>query len=194
MKALQLKSTIIISYEIINHLISRRRCAYLDRFKINDYNFIVGPLLINTNHWVALIINLKDKIFFLLDPQNQFANFETEYECWINYYNNRRDADYTIAWHKDTVSHPVQEDYFNCGVFTVNFITEYINKGKIDFKTTTDQLFLFRKQIANEIKRFYSLFILFIFKSLNLLNKIFVLHKLSLFFIKYLQLSKLSQI
>ena len=90
------------------------------------------------------------------DPRNQFANFETQYECWINYYNNRRDADHTIAWHKDTVPHPVQEDYFNCGVFTVNFITDYINKGKIDFKTTPDQLFVFRKQIANDIKKFYS--------------------------------------
>ena len=156
LKALQLKSTIVISYEIINHLITRGTCAYLDRFKINDYNFIVGPHLINSNHWVALIINLKDKIFFLLDPRNQFANFETQYECWINYYNNRRDADHTIAWHKDTVPHPVQEDYFNCGVFTVNFITDYINKGKIDFKTTPDQLFVFRKQIANDIKKFYS--------------------------------------
>ena len=48
----------------------------------------------------------------------------------------------------------LNQDYFNCGVLTVIFITEYINKGKIDYKTPTNQLFLFRKQIS--IKRFYS--------------------------------------
>ena len=94
------------------------------------------PCIILDNNGKLQPINLKDKIFFLLDSQNQFANFETEYECWINYYNNRRDANYTIAWHKDTVSHPVQEDYLNCHVFTVNFNNEYINKGKIYLKTT----------------------------------------------------------
>ena len=138
-------------------LITIGTSPYLDRYKINDYNFIVGPHLINGNHWLALIIDMRKKNFILLDPMQSFFDFNINYECWLNYYNKRKDADLKIAWHKDLFQpHPIQTDYFNCGIFTIMYIQQYIINSKIDFSTDPKFLYSCRHVIVNKIKEFFS--------------------------------------
>ena len=85
-----------------------------------------------------------------------FFDFNINYECWLNYYNKRKDADLKIAWHKDLFQpHPIQTDYFNCGIFTIMYIQQYIINSKIDFSTDPKFLFSCRHVVANKIKEFF---------------------------------------
>ena len=140
----------------MSKLITVGTSPYLDKHKINDYDYIVGPHLINGNHWLALIIDMCKKRFILIDPMQVFFDFNSNYECWLNYYNQRKDTDLTISWHKDLFQpHPIQTDFFNCGIFTINFIHQYVINGRIDFSTDPKYLFSCRQQVANKIKEFF---------------------------------------
>ena len=113
--------------------------------------------MINGNHWLALIIDIKQKKFLLLDPQQLTFDFGTQYEFWPNYYNQRKDADLAISWHQDHIfKHPIQTDYFKSDVFTINFIEQYVFSGKIDFPTDPKSLFSCRQKVMNKIKDYFS--------------------------------------
>ena len=137
-------------------LITSGTSPYLDRFKLNDFKFIVGPHLINGNHWLALIIDLSHKRFMLLDPMQPFFSFDSQYECWINYYNKRKDADLSISWHHDSIYQiPIQTDYFNCGIFTITFIEQFVLNGSIYFPTDSNHLFSLRQKVEKKIIEYF---------------------------------------
>ena len=137
-------------------LITSGTSPYLDRFKIHDFNFTVGPHLINDNHWLALI-DMRQKEFALLDPQQPFSNHDINYENWLNYYNKRKDVDHSISWHQDSIFKlPIQTDYFNCGVFTINYIEQYVLSGKIDFPIDSNHLFSCRQKFMKKIKEYFN--------------------------------------
>ena len=103
------------------------------------------------------MIDIKQKKFLLLDPQQLTFDFGSQYECWLNYYKQRKDADLAISWHQDHIfKHPIQTDYFNCVVFTINFIEQYVFSGKIDFPTDPISLFSCRLKVMNKIKDYFS--------------------------------------
>ena len=149
-------STIILSYDLVSILLNERRSPHLDRLKIHQFNFIAGPHLINNNHWLALIINMNERKFFLLDPLKATStNLEVSYNSWLTYYNQRVDHDLNL-WKLETLDHPTQNDYFNCGIFVINFIRLYILTGKIQFSTDQSCLMATRLEVSKKIQEFYT--------------------------------------
>jgi hypothetical protein len=155
LKALELPSTIIINYALAHMLINEQRSPYLDRFKIHDFKFIAGPHLVNNNHWLALIINIENRKFMLLDPLNkQSLILDTAFASWSAYYKTRRDQE-SYVWKKETIDHPMQSDNFNCGVFVMNFIKQFILTSKIDFTTDPPSLMAYRFIAETKIKEYF---------------------------------------
>ena len=154
-KALELPSTIIINYALAHMLINEQRSPYLDRFKIHDFKFIAGPHLVNNNHWLALIISIENRKFMLLDPLNkQSLILDTAFASWSAYYKTRRDQE-SYVWKKETIDHPMQSDNFNCGVFVMNFIKQFILTSKINFTTDPPSLMAYRFIAETKIKEYF---------------------------------------
>ena len=71
----------------------KRHNAYLDGVSTHDFSYIVAPLIVMGGHWNAIIIDIKNGIFHLLDPK-----FQPDHEfsakllsSWQAYYDNRID-------------------------------------------------------------------------------------------------------
>jgi hypothetical protein len=93
----------------------------------------------------------------LLDPMQPYLNFDSQYECWTNYYNKRKDADLSISWRQDSIFKiPIQTDYFNCGIFTINCIEQFVLNGSIYFPTESNHLFSFRQKVENKLLEYFS--------------------------------------
>jgi hypothetical protein len=61
-----------------------------------------------------------------------------------------KDADLSISWHQDHIfKHPIQTDYFNCGIFTIIFIEQYVFSGKLIFQLIQN---LYFHVVMNKIK------------------------------------------
>ena len=156
MKLLELPSTIILSYDLINVLSTKQRQPYLDRLNIHNYNFIAGPYFINNNHWLALIIDMTENHLLLLDPLlKRSTEVDSAMQSWIKYYESRLDHR-TIEWSIKQVDHPIQTDSINCDVFVIRFIELYILHSKIHFQTTAESLEIDRSNIAKSIIYFNS--------------------------------------
>jgi len=124
------------------------RVRQLDIIK---YDFIVGPHLINENHWIAVIIDVKKKLFLSIDPQKYKSDlFDIYIDSWLHYYESRYSKN--ASWRTMTIDHPIQTDGCNCGVFVMLFIEHYITKGKIGFET--NNMYDHRLKIAEKLKQF----------------------------------------
>ena len=130
----------VLNYALTHQLINEERSPYLDNFQIHNYNFIVGPHLVNNNHWLALIISLKHRQFLLLDPLNLECPLTGKaFQNWLKYYYTRKDCDQE-EWKINKIKHPLQTDNHSCGVFVINFIKNFIMFSCIKFDPT--ELFL----------------------------------------------------
>jgi hypothetical protein len=63
--------TLKIDSEAANSLLTKGNASQLNDVNILDQNFIVGVVLVGGNHWNSLIINLKKKLFYCIDPMHQ---------------------------------------------------------------------------------------------------------------------------
>ena len=144
----------ILNPFFVNQLISCKRCSYLDRVNIHELDIIAGPLLINNNHWLAMIIDIRYNKFFLLDPMKEpTPKLQDTFDCWVNYYASRNDRR-AINWICESQSHPIQTDNYNCGVFVINFIRSYIINGNFHFETSKTSLQCDRQLISSAIENF----------------------------------------
>ena len=149
MTASNLKNTCVLNYWQISQIINNNQCTLLEKINLHDYEYIVGPHLINKNHWVAVIINVKHFLFSLIDPKKQQTELlDQHFQNWIQYYNTRYDKS---GWSEMIVDH--QTDNFNCGVFEMLFISSFIKTGRIEF--STQNILQLRCQIADTIKNYF---------------------------------------
>ena len=148
-------NTIILQYWDVLKLFNHLPCPQLDKLDINNYDFIVGPHLINQNHWTAIIIDIKKKLFLSIDPQKYKSHLlDIHFNSWLQYYESQGYLQSTI-WKKIAIDHPIQTDTCNCGVFVMLLIEQYIQNGKISFNT--NNMHVHRLKIAETIKNFSSL-------------------------------------
>ena len=143
-----------MSADILNHLFTFDKSPYIDRLKIENHSYIVGPYLINKNHWNALIINIDDREFMLLDPFTVTPTFaQKSFDTWCNYYKTRPIRNDT-EWRLTSINHPFQTDFYNCGVFVILFIKRFLLSKTIDFDTSEQSLMNERLLIASSIEEF----------------------------------------
>ena len=155
LKSCEFYSTIVLNYELVEQLLLFSKSPYLDKLNLEEYNYIVGPYFISSqNHWNALIISIKDRDFLLLDPQNTAPSLSKEkFDSWCNYINQSQ-KNMSGEWKHKSPNHPIQKDYFNCGVFVILFIKNYIIKKSIDFDTNEASLINERSFVATQIENY----------------------------------------
>lgn len=158
MTALQLPNTILLSCGVFHHLFKNARSPYLDRYKqLHAYNFIVGPHIINNNHWLAVIIDLTKFRFILLDPLKLVSpKLEETFNSWLIYYKSRTDckADKWNDKSLDESSRPIQTDGYNCSIFVINFIKSYCLQDTLEFPYSEFDLMSDRQAFADTIKEY----------------------------------------
>lgn len=144
------KIFVIESFQINNIF----ECGSL-RFNIYEdlskYDFLSGPLLLRTNHWVLVFINLRNYQFSLLDPMcpSEITNDTIQaYDNWVSFANSRLEFS-KIKFHLNVYNHTKQEDAFNCGPFICKFFSILCNNTNFspDMLIFHDDINFFRKYI-----------------------------------------------
>ncbi len=113
----------------------------------------MGPHIIDNVHWVAVIIDIHEQNFHIINPKRYNTSLTDYFESWIKYYNNRDDA--SVKWKNNSpnIKHPIQKDSYNCGVFVCLLIEEFITiQQKINFNYSKNDMLVFRKQIADKLE------------------------------------------
>ena len=150
LKASHLDNTVILDYWDTNKLFNNKPEHQIDKINVNQYDYIVGPYLINGNHWTAIIIDVQEKLFLAIDPQIFKSDLlDNQFEIWLQYCIRHESSS---VWKKTIIDHPIQNDEYNCGVFVMLFITNYIKNGRINFET--HNLHSHRLIIAETIKNY----------------------------------------
>lgn len=149
--AIQLSSSHILNFHTIAKILNHAGdFNYLNDKPIHDFFFLLGPHLINTNHWTAIIINIPSKEFTFIDPFGASTDVVNEmFNKWLNYYHRRHDAQHS-NWKIRKFEHPIQKDSWNCGIYVCKFIEEVVSLGSIT-PTTTDEITNFRFSIAQQL-------------------------------------------
>jgi hypothetical protein len=94
----KLEYTKILSYNIIHRILQRNYNDADLNINIENKTFLVGNHLINNNHWIAFIVNLKKHVFYLIDPMGDDDDLlENSLQAWSEYYSKRADAE-NISW------------------------------------------------------------------------------------------------
>ena len=126
--------------------------SFINKVDIHNYNFLVGPHLVNNNHWNAFIVDMLNKKFYLIDPQKiQEQVLNKCFNNWLWFYNNRVDS-VPCEWNLVNIDHPKQTDTYNCGVFVSYFIHNIVKHGCI--KTDFSNFKLLRKAMAKTISSY----------------------------------------
>ena len=157
LRALRMPKTLVLSYDAFEELFSSGQSKCLDAHKqLHMYTYIVGPHLLNRNHWLAVIIDLSKFRFMLIDPMKEMPLiFESTFKFWLCYYKSRNDYQ-PYAWNNEVVTdtRPFQTDGYNCGIFVINFIKNYCLNQTINFAHSEMHLFSDRLSIAHTIENF----------------------------------------
>jgi Ulp1 family protease len=112
--------------------------------------------LMNGKHWSAVLVNMKTSVFYFIDPLGTSQDTANKYfKNWVQYYNNRKDALLTRKWSNILVQQPIQQDSYNCAVYSCLFIQQLINNGSVS--TIQQDMYLIRQQMAASIA-FYKSF------------------------------------
>ena len=133
MNCQKLEYTKILSYNIIHRILQRNYNDADLNINIENKTFLVGNHLINNNHWIAFIVNLKKHVFYFIDPMGDDDDLmENRLLAWSEYYSKRADAE-NISWQLNKVNHPIQQDSFSCGQLICIFIEQIVQNGSIVF-------------------------------------------------------------
>lgn len=133
-----MKNTLILPYHTVNKIlnsntITNKHANFINNINIHSFDYLAGPHCINKNHWIAVVINIKNQQFSLLDPYGiNDTDLQQHFQNWLQYYNSREDKLY-IDWKIKNYNHPIQIDAYNCAVFVCLFIQQIITNGFIDF-------------------------------------------------------------
>jgi Ulp1 family protease len=150
-------STILSSWHV-TQVLETGKCSTLDKIDLDKQNIIAGPYNINNNHWLAFIIDIIRLEFILLDPMNHSPSILDKcFQSWSKYYNSRNVKKH-IEWTVRKIKHPLQQDHFNCGVFVINLIKNYILNDivneNINFDCSSTSLECDRQLISSAIENY----------------------------------------
>ena len=158
--SLKFTSTMIMPYHYITYILEDQNYDRINqclRQNIHNYNYLCGVMsLMNGKHWSAVLINMKTSVFYFIDPLGTSQDTVNKYfKSWVQYYNNRKDALLTRKWSNILVQQPIQQDFYNCAVYSCLFIQQLINNGSVS--TIQQDMYLIRQQMAASIA-FYKSF------------------------------------
>ena len=81
-------------------------------------------------------------------------------QSWMKYYTSRTTLNTSLnqsnaIWEIHQVEHPIQTDHYNCGLFVIHFIKEYINSQQnIVFDSSATSLACDRQLISSAIDNY----------------------------------------
>ncbi len=120
-----MSKTLLLQSWDTHKLLNNKPCQEIDKINVNEYDYVVGPYLINGNHWTAFIIDIPKLLFLSLDPKKfKSDHLDVHFENWLNYYKSRYES--SSHWAKRIIDHPLQTDGYNCGVYGMLFIKNYV--------------------------------------------------------------------
>lgn len=118
----------------------------------NNIDLLVVPCKPIKNHWLLLIILLKEHKFYVLDPSTSLDSVTSLYKkysniinCWMNILKNFFGI---FSCDITSLPHTKQNEPCNCGVFICWYAYQYVNKFSLTDNLNTDA---FRKFIYDTI-------------------------------------------
>jgi Ulp1 family protease len=156
LNCVELGNTLVVQYDAWFRIFNNGASSRLEKVDIHNYNYIVGPHIVNRNHWVSVIVDMNSANFQVIDPRGVSCELsKTFYDSWVSYYGKRNDASIKKWFHNsENIKHPLQKDKHNCGIFVCLFIEHFILKhNKIQFNSDKDDLTKYRKQIAQTLEK-----------------------------------------
>lgn len=154
-KVLILPST--TSYNILlNKHFEINNQLYLSEEDLTKYSFVVGTVLVNSNHWNCFLANLQINEFFYLDPKTKDAsNAEEAFKNWQEFMTRKNIKTVWRLGQIDNLSLQKSKDTYNCGVYVCQYLKLLIqSKTNLCFvtKNTLSQLDVVRSEMFNEFK------------------------------------------
>ena len=153
MNTINLQEALVLTSSDWSHVLDLQQHCSLDKKPIHSYKYLVGPYNRNNCHWLAVIVSMVSKKFYVLDPKGYATKFNEKcFESWKQYYNRRNDVQIEI-WDHDIskVCHPTQSpsDNHNCGIFASLFIEKFVKENEIiQFTSTKKDLKNYRLSFA----------------------------------------------
>ncbi|XP_069498746.1 uncharacterized protein [Ambystoma mexicanum] len=130
----------------------RYRNASYKKFPLQNSDELLCPY--NTgNHWMFVIIALKDRKRLLIDPMGEEGQHSRRIlQNWRNFLRSHFPENLTpCSWKVEHCAHETQQDGFNCGPLILKFAETYLCGGELkDVPTKTSDLDDFRNHIAME--------------------------------------------
>lgn len=127
-------SSLLFGSLFLNPKLSTKKT--FDNFILSNYEYIIGALLINNNHWLAVYIDITNFTFTIIDPLGSRAYQTRFFNIWTDYYKNRNDC-IERNWTTKYFEHSIQKDSVNCGVLVCVFLEHLIQFGSIDLHLDT---------------------------------------------------------
>lgn len=154
-------STLILESEQCSNLLNRAgdfslALQSLYNSDILEYEFVVGVELVNTNHWVAVFIDIDKSTLSIVDPYghdhySHQSDFYTSRLANLQQFFKRIDS--CKKWSLRECPHDFQNqtDSYNCGVFCAIYIEDLVLKGGItpEFKNLSH----YRKQMSSVLSK-----------------------------------------
>ena len=145
------------------HEHDRAKSSIYDRFAIHLHTLceIYVPCIVNANHWVLIIIDLKKKTFLKYDPLGQSYSCDTAANHVQNWFSNQviRTGKVPLLGNPSTYerkycpdSYPRQRDSWNCGPYSIYTMvckfSDVTPKAMLDETLLRARIFLFVYEFA----------------------------------------------
>lgn len=133
----------------------RKGLAYVRNKNVFDMDMLVIPMNQNENHWVMVVVNIKEKRIEFYDPLQQRRTIYTEMFFMQKWFaelaalQNFKTVNIQ-AWGSQMMTNvPLQKDINNCGVYVCHF-AEFLSRG-VPLVIDQDNLEYLRNQILVDL-------------------------------------------
>jgi hypothetical protein len=141
---------------LVNGVFEQNGKPYISAECVSKYRYIVGPVLVNNNHWNCFFVDLETADFVFLDPKLDKADNELPaFDNWKRFYGS---IDQNKEWsilRIENITRQKDLDSYNCGVYILQYLKRLINSNfNLCFvsKNTLAQLDNVRVDMLNEFK------------------------------------------
>jgi hypothetical protein len=160
LKALELKSTLVLSTDVVEAILCGPPSPKLNNFEYNNEVFLVGSYgfdVDNCHYILAFIVNMNDKEFCLMYPyksinKNELDKYLDNFKKWLD--NTNLDKKDNKPWEHRYIDPPIKI-ISNNGIIVCKFIKQIVENW---FNKSTDYSIVefesyseFRKEIAKTI-------------------------------------------
>lgn len=144
--------TVMHGKQILNNSI-----IFPEAFPKELSTLLIIPMIVKDCHFIVAVANFKKKTFAVLDPKGDNSPYSCEaniFECFLNFLNtecvkknflkNQYSSD---DWMLVKYNFNVQRDDFNCGIYVISFIKNFIDSPNLTIIENITDPTTFREDI-----------------------------------------------